>query len=375
MAEHPDVLIVGGGVIGLTTAYFLAKEGLRVEVLERGAPGAEASWAGAGIIPPGNSERAASPYDQLRASSSRMFGELSRELRETTGIDNGYRVCGGVEFLEADDAESLPAWRAEGVEFEALSEMRVPEVEPLLAPRPGGYYLPGMAQVRNPWHLRALIAACERVGVRIRDHCSVERFERRGSTVTGVRLADGTTCSAGRYLLAAGAWSDTFLAPFGVRSGIHPVRGQIVLLRTSPAGQRIVLVGKNYFVPREDGHVLVGATEEPEAGFEKRTSAAAVAGLIAFAGALAPALARAEVVTCWAGLRPGSADGLPSLGSVGDCRNLFLAGGHYRAGIQLSPATARVLTDLLTGKPPTIPLDDFRPGRVPGKPFRPAFRS
>jgi len=377
MTTSPDILIVGGGVIGLTTAYFLARDGLKVEVLDKGELGAEASWAGAGIIPPGNPERAGSAYDKLRATSCRMFPEFTKELRALTGIDNGYRPCGGLEFLDERDEDTLRAWRGEGVEHEALTTQRLAALEPNLgAPPPRGYYLPGMAQVRNPWHMRMLIAACTRLGVRLAPHTPIERLENRGSALLGVRLSSGELRSAERYLLAAGAWSQSLLEPLGIPSGIHPVRGQIVLLKTSPKLlKNIVFVGKDYLVPREDGHVLIGSTEEPEAGFEKRTTANAISKLIALATTLVPGLAHAEVAKCWAGLRPGSLDHLPSLGAVPGCRNLFLAGGHYRAGIQLSPSTGMVMSELLKGRAPSIPLEDFRPGRQPGAPFKTAFRT
>jgi glycine oxidase len=377
MSAHPDVLIVGGGVIGLTTAYFLGREGVSVEVLDKGEFGAEASWAGAGIISPGNPRHALTAYDRLRATSSALFPELTTQLKSITGIDNGYRKCGGIEFLGDADRETLPAWRTEGVDFEPLVAARIHELEPNLQPLPQkAYLLPGMAQVRNPWHLRALIAACQRPEIRLLPNAPIECFEQRTSRITGVRLANGEVRSAGQYLLAAGAWSDNLLSPLGICSGIHPVRGQIVLLKDAPSSvRRVIMVGKKYLVPREDGHVLVGATEEPEAEFEKKTTAEAIADLIDFAKSLVPKLGTAEVVKCWAGLRPGSLDGLPSLGRVLEFENLFLASGHFRAGIQLSPATALVMSELLTGRPPSIPLDEFRPGRVPGKPFRPAFRS
>ncbi len=369
MSSHPDVLIVGGGVIGLTTALFLAGEGCRVAVVDRGDLGMEASWAGAGIIPPGNPAKATNAYDWLRGSSSRSFAAFSRELVELTGIDNGYRVSGGVEYLSDNAEEMLAAWRAEEVPFELI--------------QPAGYHselaaylLPGMAQVRNPWHIRALVAACERHGVSMRTHTVVEELERDGNAVTGVRLASGECLVAGRYLIAAGAWSERLLLPFGIRTGIHPVRGQIVLLKTETRQfRRILLAGKNYLVPRDDGHILVGSTEEPEAGFVKANTTEAVEALLDFAVSLAPALQGATIVKTWSGLRPGSLDGLPSLGRVGGLANLYLAAGHFRAGIQLSPATARVMADLLLDRPTSIALDDFRPGREPGRPVRVVFHS
>jgi glycine oxidase len=166
--------------------------------------------------------------------------------------------------------------------------------------------------------------------------------------------------SAGQYLLTAGAWSAELFQGIGWRPGIRPVRGQIALLNPGPALlSRIVEAGKRYLVPRLDGHVLVGSTEE-DAGFEKQTTAAAIRELLDFAMSLVPELANAPVERCWAGLRPGSADGMPFLGRVPGCDNLFVAAGHYRAGIQLSPATGLVMKQLLLGQPTAVALDAFR---------------
>src|SRR5262245_59545399 len=118
MRSHSDVLIIGGGVIGLTTAYYLARDGVRVHLLDRSKPGLEASWAGAGIIPPGNPQGAKTAYDRLRAISSRAFPQLSAELHERTGIENGYRVCGGIEVFENAGHPAPRLWRDEGIEFQ-----------------------------------------------------------------------------------------------------------------------------------------------------------------------------------------------------------------------------------------------------------------
>jgi glycine oxidase len=170
---------------------------------------------------------------------------------------------------------------------------------------------------------------------------------------------------AGRFVLAAGAWTGGLLDQLGWRPGIRPVRGQIALLNTgAPLFRRVLLWGSRYLVPRPDGRVLVGSTEE-DAGFTKRTTAAAISELLTLAGRLVPALAEAHLEQCWAGLRPGSPDGWPFLGPVPGCPNLYVAAGHFRAGIQLSPVTGLVLKELLLGQETTVPLEPFRLDRGP----------
>ena len=174
---------------------------------------------------------------------------------------------------------------------------------------------------------------------------------------------------------STGPWTDALLEQAGWRPGIRPVRGQIALINTGvPLFRRILLRGARYLVPRPDGRVLVVSTEE-DAGFEKRTTTRAIADLLTLAGNLVPSLAQAHLEHCWAGLRPGSPDGLPFLGLVPGCENLFVAAGHFRAGIQLSPATGLVMKELLLGQPLTVPLETFRVDRIPSRPYQPAFRS
>jgi len=375
MGKHPDVAIVGGGIIGLTTAYFLAKQGLSVEVFDRGDLGKEASWAGAGILPPGNPASAATPADQLRGIGSARFPAFSAELRELTGIDNGYRLCGGIEFLTPDDAEVPDVWRAEGIAFERLTLAEAKRLEPTLGDVTGEpHLLPACAQVRNPWHMRAIIAACERVGVKLRPNEPVAGWITANCRVVGIRLVSGEQVRAGRALLAGGAWSELLLEVLGHTPQVHPVRGQIVLLKgRGPA--RILMFDKRYLVPRGDGLILIGSTEEPEAGFEKRTTLQGVAELLSFAREAVPALAEASQEASWAGLRPGSPDGLPFIGRVPGWENVFVAAGHFRAGVQLSIGTAQAITELFTGKPTCVNLDAFRLDRWPKRNTKPAFRS
>jgi glycine oxidase len=378
MAKHPDVAVVGGGIIGLSCAYFLAREGLSVSVFDKGELGKEASWAGAGIIPPGNPEGAAAPIDRLRAIGSMRFPEFSAELRELTGIDNGYLRCGGIEFLTEEDRYALELWEKEGIRFEKLSRAALGTCEPAIEGAPAdAYLLPECAQVRNPRHLRALIAACERAGVRLVPHKAVTPILPDPVNARRGRYAIAGEETADRILVAAGAWSDLVLGqPDGAAAGIHPVRGQIVLLKTAARPfTRVLMFGKRYLVPRLDGRILIGSTEEPEALFEKANTAAGVSDLLSFATRMVPALATAEVEKCWSGLRPGTRDGLPFIGRMPGWDNVFVATGHFRAGVQLSIGTAQVISELLTGKPTCIPVDSFAVHRKPGGPGQTAFRS
>ncbi len=375
MTDAADVLILGGGVIGLTTAWFAAEAGARVALVDQRDLGQQASWAGAGILAPADRAHARTPYERLHAHSVALYPDLSQKLREQTGIDNGYRVCGGLELFLDSGETSSDEWRGEGVDCREYKKDELHRVCPYLAPSvERAVFLPGMAQVRNPRHLQALKAACAALGVRLLPHCTVDRLIRTGNRIEAVETPQGRLTAA-RYLIAAGAWSEALLQPLGFRPGIKPIRGQIALLNFgASAAWPLLLRGKRYLVPRGDGRVLVGSTEE-DAGFAPVTTASAIADLLTFATSLVPELARAEVERCWAGLRPGSPDGKPFLGVVPGVDNLFVAAGHFRAGLQLSPATASVMKELLLDEKPTIALDDFRLDRPTAPPAQTAFRS
>lgn len=369
-----DVLIIGGGVIGLSLAYELATHGAQVRLIDRGQPGREASWAGAGILPPGGRAGEGHPLEQLAALSDALHEEWAQRLREETGLDNGYVRCGGIQLALAPQeqewlASQCNAWRAAGIVCTPLDSQQLRDCEPQLQPAPepaAAYLVPGEAQVRNPRHLKALEVACRRRGVVIERGLPAEEIVSAGERIRGVQTPEGLR-SAGAYVLACGAWSTSLAERLGVSIRVKPVRGQIVLLRTpAPVLEHVVNHGARYLVPRPDGRLLVGSTEE-EAGFDKRTTAAGVAGLLEFARRLVPCAADAEVERTWAGLRPGSVDGLPFLGRAAGFDNLLMAAGHFRAGLTLSTGTAQVLRLLLQGEEPEIDLSPFRADRTRGE--------
>ncbi len=276
--------------------------------------------------------------------------------------------------MPAGEEAAEQEWRGEGIACEVLDHNAVSRLEPAVRPQGTMYFLPDMAQLRNPRHLKALQAACTSHGVRLHPGWHAHGFERQGQRITAVQSVSGRLV-AERFLVTAGAWTDGLLNPLGLQAGIHPVRGQIALLHPeAPIFHRVLLVGPRYLVPRADGRILVGSTEE-EAGYDKRTTARAIHDLLELACGLVPALAEAPLERCWAGLRPGSPDGCPYLGPVPGFDNLFMAAGHFRAGIQLAPATALVMKELFLGQKLTVPMEPFRLGRTPGEPAQAAFRS
>ena len=379
-----DVLIVGGGVIGLSLAWDLARHGQHVRVIDRAEPGREASWAGAGILPPANRATAIHPYDQLCGLSCELHPEWAAELQSLTGIDTGYRRCGGLYLARTPgEAASLAAWaadqRALGIKVENLTATLMAEFEPGIRPPTLDprfptpcIILPDEAQLRNPRHLQALIAACQKSGVEISSDVAAVEIVLDLCDIREVASAAGPL-RAHRYCFTAGAWTGQLLSRLAVPLAILPIRGQMVLFRStrnategvpySAAPIRHILTeGSRYIVPRDDGRVLAGSTEE-EVGFDKRTTEEAIGELTAFARELVPALADAPVEQSWAGLRPASFDGLPYLGSLPGLANAYVAAGHFRSGLYLSPATAVVMSELLRGEQPQIDLAPFRVGR------------
>ncbi len=368
-----NCLIVGGGIIGLSLAWELAKRGRSVRVIDRREPGLEASWAGAGMLPPTTRQNAVHPFDQLRALSHELHPAWAAALTEETGLDTGFRQTGAVYMARrAGEAAALVAsvdyWRDEGIVVEPLRPEALASLEPALALHAeagairAAYLLPQEAQLRNPWHLQALLAACRQRGVDVTADCPAQSFLVEAGLVTGVQTPQGVI-QAEQYCICSGAWTRLLLEQLGISNGIEPIRGQMVLFRCPrPPLKRIIIEGTRYLVPREDGRVLAGSTEE-EVGFDTRTTEEAVADLTGFATTLAPVLADAEVEKTWAGLRPGTYDGLPYLGRAPGLENTFVAAGHFRSGLQLSPGTAVVMAQFLCDEETDVDLSPFHVGR------------
>lgn len=317
------------------------------------------------------SPSATDSLSRLLAFSNRLHAEWAESLRAATGIDNGFLRCGGIYLASGQEqTEALRReaadWRQGGVQIQELSMTELHALEPRLSLTSNidaAYLLPGEFQVRNPRHLQALLAACAQRGVKVTPNTAAEGFDISGGRLRAVHTSTGDF-TADKVCICSGAWTQGIANHLGVDVAVKPIRGQIALL----AGQRaelarIIYQGPLYLVPRADHRVLVGSTLE-DVGFDRRTTGDAIARFLEFAIGLFPGLGAAQVERCWAGLRPGTADGMPYLGRLPDLENAFIAAGHYRSGLQLSTGTAVVMSQLMRGEQPQLDLQAFRVDRA-----------
>lgn len=358
-----DVVVIGGGVVGLSIAYELALAGLSVAIVDKGDLGREASWAGAGMLPPGDPSPFCDEWDQLFKTSNEMWPSFSESLKELTGIDNGFRKCGGIQIHLDSNSEDvkkeIARWEDQGTTVNRLDEKSIQNLEPKISKDiPFAYELPETCQVRNPWHVRALISACIQSGVESYTEEEIVKIDYDGETIKAIHSKD-ETLTAKQFIFAAGAWTTKLLKERGFEQSITPLLGQIILLSTpKPIIQRILEDGKRYIVPREDGKVLIGSTEE-QTNFEKRNTVQGVMDLLEFAKRVVPDLESANFESNWSGLRPKPDRNLPFIGRLPNSENGFIASGHYRAGLQLSPITAVLMRQLILGEKTDINLEPF----------------
>ncbi|MVW74693.1 glycine oxidase ThiO [Pseudomonas xionganensis] len=348
--ETHDVVVVGGGAIGLLSAFNLALGGLRVAVLERRETGLESSWAGGGIVSPLYPWRYSPAVTALAHWSQQFYPNFAETLLGKTGIDPEVHAT-GLYWLDLEDEAEALNWAArEGRVLERVELARVAAAVPALgAGFTRAVHMPDVANVRNPRLLKALRAALLQMpNVSLHEHCAVTGFVREDKRVAGVRSASGDFY-AQRVVLAAGAWSGELLREVGLELPVVPVKGQMILYKCAEGFLPAMVLAKGrYAIPRRDGHILIGSTLE-HAEFDKTPTDEALASLKASAIELLPALAAAEVVGHWAGLRPGSPEGIPFIGPVPGYEGLWLNCGHYRNGLVLAPASCRLLADLLLG--------------------------
>ncbi len=349
-----NILVIGGGVIGLLTARELAQGGAAVTLVEMGDTGRESSWAGGGIISPLYPWRYSDSITALAAWSQRVYPGLCDDLRLETGIDSEL-IRNGLLILEAEtELDQALAWAERNDQHVAVIDANeARELEPELGPHHGGALLfPDIAQVRNPRLVKALRRSVA-PRVDLREQEEVLELQVADNAIRGVRTSAGEI-AAEQVVVCAGAWTAKLLEKLGSPPDIEPVRGQMILFYGQPGLIRhITLHQDRYAIPRQDGRVLLGSTLE-HVGFLKATTAEAKEELYRAAVELFPVLKHTPIEDHWSGLRPGSPSGIPYIGPYPGVDGLYMSAGHYRNGVVTGPASARLAADLVLGRKPIL---------------------
>jgi glycine oxidase len=353
-----DVIVIGGGVIGLAAGWRLAQRDLRVVVLERGEPGGGTSCVAAGMLAPvAEAQAGEEPLLRLGIASAQAFPSFVAELEELTGLDTGYLRCGTlIAARDRDEAEALERELQIRERFD-LPVRRMPPsearaLEPALAPTIRGALDVPDDHVIDPRKLTAALAEAVRAsGGELRVGAEAASLEFDGRSVNGVLAVGGRRLTASRVLIAAGVWCGALDGiPEEARVPVRPVKGQILRMH-DPAGtgllRRVLRMPSAYVAPRGDGRYVLGATME-ERGFDMTVTAGAIFELLRDAIELLPGLSELVIDELSAGLRPGTPDNAPAIGP-GAIPGLYWATGHYRNGILLTPITAQLIADAIAG--------------------------
>lgn len=356
MTDKTDVLIIGGGISGLLTARELRLAGCEVTIVDRQQPGQESSWAGGGILLPIYPWRQPVAISDLVIPSVQQYPHLQAELLAATGIDPEWRPCGMWISHNPDIEQALEWCQQRDVSHQTVIPAGVLPTT-LNSTRLHPLWLPDIAQIRNPRLLKSLLAYLQQLGVQFVADAILGDIEIEQQRIKSI-LVSGRRWQFQHLVVTAGAWTAdvlTRLVPgFVPHFPVKPIKGQMLLFAAEPQTLKcMVLEGDHYLIPRADGKILAGSTVE-NVGFDKTTTSAAREALYHFAIQLLPDLKTCKVEQHWAGLRPGSPDGVPTIGLHPQLTNLAINVGHFRNGLVMGPASAQLLADLLLQRPASI---------------------
>lgn len=361
-----EVVIIGAGIIGMLTAKELLAQGVKVTLIDQSEPGREASWAGGGIVSPLYPWTYSSAITALASWAQQAYPDLVQELSKNTGIDPELNPC-GLLMLSPPDLEQARQWAsAHNKSVSIMTAQQITQQQPsIIAESDNNLWLPYVGNIRNPRLLKSL-----QTYLNAQKQCSIVASNK----VLGVKLLQGNRVevqlsdkkiAADKAVICAGAWSQKFLQGARIESNIEvaPVKGQMLVFEPAPDLIKSIILHKGkYLIPRLDGRIVVGSTLEFE-DFNKQTSEEAKQLLLSHAYEMAPELKNYKIEAHWAGLRPGSSGGIPYIGKVPGWENLFINAGHFRNGLVLAPASARLMRDLLLGLEPIIDPDPYDPAR------------
>ncbi len=367
--EAADIVIIGAGVIGLTIARALRQRGVReVMLIERGRPGAEASWAAGGILAPQLEVDQQDEFFELACTSRDLYPQFADSLKEETGVDVELDTTGTLclGFTRLDEAELRRRYEWQtgaGLQVEWLTGDEARRLEPCIsADVRCALRFPRDVQVENRRLVEALLRADEELGVHFAINTAVTALRIKDKTVCGVETSSGFVATP-IVVVAAGAWSSLIDSPGLPPIQVEPVRGQMLCFSAAPnLAQHVIYSPRGYLVPRRDGRVLAGSTAE-RVGFDKRVTDEGVSGIKGMAREISPPTAVLPIIDSWAGFRPRAPDDLPVLGPCQGVAGLFYATGHYRNGILLAPITGEVIADAIVDGVLPANLKAFSPDR------------
>ncbi len=352
--KQAEIAVIGAGLIGMLSAYMLAKSGKKVIIIEKSTAALESSWAGGGILSPLYPWRYPDTVNVLAAKSQLMYPALVAEIQKISGLDPEYRRC-GMHILQDDMDETAYQWLDEHkIEYENT-------VPPWSTENHRHYlFLPQIAQIRNPRFIKSLTVALEKMGVEIQLNQEVFGFKKKAENDFEISTAKGLL-SAEKIVVCAGAWTSRLLGQDLPSVTIKPIRGQMLLYK-APADliSSIVLAMGKYIIPRKDGRILVGSTME-DVGFEKATTEKGRVDLMAFVEDICPVIANYPIEQHWSGLRPGSPDGTPYIGEHPTISGVYINSGHFRNGVVMAPASALLLSDIIQGNQLDIDKSKYMP--------------
>ena len=351
-----DVAIIGGGINGSSIAYQLSKLGKKVVILEKGTLACEASSAAAGMLAAQAEIEHDGPFFQLALKSQAMFPSIANELLEYAGIDIEFVNKGMLKIAETEElASELKSqvlfqqnWDSS---IQWLDATQVREMEPTLSPTvAGAMFLPNDGHVQPAKLSLAFAKAAEHFGAEIRENTEVLSFIYENGVVKGVNTSAGVVYCE-QVVAAAGAWAADLMKNTGINLTVYPVKGECFSVKPDkPIIHTTIFSDKRcYFVPKRNGEIYIGATVV-ENTFDKQVTAGGISTLVEQAFKLIPQLKDAPWERVWAGLRPQTGDGIPYIGEHPEIKGLFVAAGHYRNGILLSPLTGKLTAQLLTGQ-------------------------
>lgn len=368
-----DAIVVGGGIIGASCAFELAKKGLRTALLDSCPFGQGASGNSAAMLEFQLDAHRGEPFFSLAKASDALFPSLHQEIKNLTQIDFQYERCGILQLaLNDQEAETLQneALRQQelGLEITWLSSEQLRKKLPFLSLASfGGVIYEGDGQVSGEKFLAGMIAAARASGAHIENNLKTISLQIESGRVTSVQTPN-KNFQARFVVITAGAWTDQLLEPLHIQMGIEPIRGQLVIYDTPRHEFPFPVYTKSggYVTPKQDGYALAGTTVE-RVGFDNSTTQEGEDVIRNFARTLFPHLSRVHVRGVTSGLRPKSPDDLPIIGPLPDHPNVIVAAGHYRNGILLAPITAKIVTAIVTHDTPPVPIQPFLPERVLSK--------